>query len=211
MGPTAVRSDSTYTARMWTPWVGCVVLALSVVPAQAEDKPPPAPKAAKAKVKVVPGKDFWKILVKPNAKWVLKNEEDKKDTVTVETYDVRKVGEADVARLRWMHGKEDIGATESGKPTQVAVTDKGLFLLNAKNDDAVIAKRSPPRGYEGTKKNGGRYISISDDGNVCMGEAPVDKDFQCEDVCDAWICISPTAGVIELQGLWAPGNAFYKK
>lgn len=202
---------------MWTPWVGCFALALLVVPAQAEDKKPPAPKLAKAKV--VPGKGFWKILVKPNAKWVLTNEENKQDTVTVETYDVRKVGDADVARLRWTHGKEDIGATEAGKPTQVAVTDKGLFLLNAKNDDAVIAKRltekpsrsSPPKGYEGTKKNGGRYISISDDGIVCMGEAPVAKDFQCEDVCDAWICVSATAGVIELQGLWAPGNAFYKK
>jgi len=44
-----------------------------------------------------------------------------------------------------------------------------------------------------------------------MGEAPVDKDFQCEDVCDAWICVSAPAGVVELQGLWAPNNAFYKK
>lgn len=205
---------------MWTPWIGCIALALAVTPAQGEDKKPPASK----KSKVVPGKEFWKILVKPNAKWVLKNEESKKDIVTIETYDVRKVGDAEVARLRWTHSspdgkKEDIGATESGKPTQVAVTDKGLFLLNAKNDDAVIAKRltekpsrsSPPRGYEGTKKNGGRYISISDDGIVCMGEAPVDKDFQCEDVCDAWICVSATAGVIELQGLWAPSNAFFKK
>jgi len=195
-------------------WVGCLVLAFAVVPAQAEDK-----KAKVAKKKVVPSKDFWKILVKPNAKWVLKNEEDKKDIVTVETYDVRKVGDADVARLRWMHGKEDIGATEAGKPTQVAVTDKGLFLLNAKNDDAAIAKRlegkpsrsSPPKEYKSTKTNGGRYISIADTGEVCMGEAPADPDFQCEDVCDAYICLSEAKGLVELQGLWAPGNAFYKQ
>jgi hypothetical protein len=197
---------------MWKTWLSCLALAIAVVPAQADDKKPTVEK--KKKVKVVPGKDFWKILVKPNARWVMKNSDQKSDVVTVETYDVRKVGDADVARLRWMHGKEDIGATESGKPTQVAVTDKGLYLLNAKNDDAVVAKRlaekpsrsAPPKSYVGTSKNGGRYLQINDEGVVCMGEGPVDRDSQCEDVCDSWICVHPTDGVIELAGLWAPGN-----
>lgn len=51
---------------MWTPWVGCIALVLAVAPAEADDKKPPAAKTAKKKIKVVPGNDFWKILVKPN-------------------------------------------------------------------------------------------------------------------------------------------------
>ncbi len=193
-----------------------LVLAFAAAGALADAKKPKTPKQ-----KVVPGKEFWKILVKPNAKWVLKDSDEKtgKESIIIETYDVRKVGDADVARIRWTYiavdgTKQDIGATESGKPTQVAVTAKGLFLLNKENDDAKVAERlkgkpsrsSPPKGYGGTKKNQGRYLAINDEGIVCMGEAPTEKDFQCEDVCDAWICISATAGITELAHRWAPGE-----
>jgi len=174
--------------------------------------------AADAKPKKKPGKDFWKILVKPKATWTLVNStDDGKSKLVVETYDVRKVGDADVARIRWTYvhsdgAKEDVGATEEGKPTQVAVTDKGLFLLNATNDDAKIVERlkdkpsrsSPPKEYKGNATNRGRYLAISDDGVVCMGEAPRTAD-QCEDTCDGWVCVSETDGVVEVSGTMAPG------
>lgn len=186
-----------------------VVLALALVHGGADAKP-----------KKKPSKDFWKVLVKPGAKWKLDNttidDPKYKNSILVETYDVRKVGDADVARIRWTHvqadgSKVDIGDTANGKPTQVAVTDKGLFLLNATNDDAKVAERlkekpsrsTPPKAYEGNKKNGGRYLSISDDGVVCMGEAPRSPD-QCEDTCDGWVCISETDGVTEVSGTMAP-------
>lgn len=181
--------------------------------AHADAKKKPKPKT--------PGKDFWKVLVKPNAKWVLSNSEDKTNKVIVETYDVRKVGDADVARVRWTHvwgknEKEDIGGTDAGKFTQVAVTAKGLYLLNKENDDAAVAKRlegkpsrsSPPKEYKGTKTNGGRYLAINKEagGVVCMGEGPIGDDPPpCEDVCDAFVCMDDS-GITELSGLWAPGN-----
>jgi len=204
-----------------TSWVGSVILvALAATPAYAETKKKPV----KAKA---PSKDFWKILVKPKAKWVLvRDNADKssKERIEVETYDVRKVGDADVARLRWTHyepdgSKEDIGATDSGKPTQVAVTAAGMFLLNAENDDAKVAERlkgkpsrsSPPKPYAGTTKNNGRYLAIDDAGNVCMGFAPTaDSERECEDTCEGEVCISETRGVVELSGTYAPSFEIYK-
>ncbi len=206
---------------MQNPLVAFLALACAIGTVQADTKTKPP-----AKKKVVPGKEFWKILVKPGAKWVLRDSDDKsgKEQIVVETYDQRKVGDADVARIRWTHikpdgTKEDIGATESGKPTQVAVTAKGLFLLNKENDDTKVAERlkgkpsrsSPPKSYKGTKTNQGRYLTINDEGIVCMGEAPTDENFQCEDVCDAWICISPTDGVTELAHNWAPGQRQFER
>lgn len=187
-----------------------LVVALAVVPAHADD-PKQRPQPAKA----APGKDFYKILVKPKARWVLENV-GSAETIVVETYDVRKVAGADVARLRWTHladkRKADIGATDAGKPTQVAVTDKGLYLLNADNDDAVIAKRlegkpsrsSPPKPYKATRTNGGRYLSINEHGAVCMGHEPVGPERECADTCEGWVCISATDGIVELAGTYAP-------
>jgi hypothetical protein len=106
--------------------------------------------------------------VTPKAKWVLHDfEEGQDDSVPVETYDVRKVGAADVARLRWRNGDEDI-SEGGGYPSQVAVTEAGLYLLQASQDDAAVAealkkkpsRSDPPKPYKGTKLNGGRYLRI---------------------------------------------------
>lgn len=196
-------------------WFGCLLVASFLVL--------PASHAGGKK----PGKGFYKILVKPNAKWELRREgarKDSNDRIVVETYDVRKVGDADVARIRWTHHvpdgkKEDIGATDSGKPTQVAVTPAGLFLLNAENDDAKVAERlkgkpsrsSPPKAYAGTTKNNGRYLSIDANGVVCMGFAPTsDGEQECEDTCEGEVCLSETRGVVELSGTYAPSFEIYK-
>ena len=192
-------------------WLVSALVVLAAAPAYAEEK-----KKAPTKPKKL-GKDFWRSIVKPNAKWTLVSSNDKSEKIVIETYDVRKVGEADVARIRWTHvsgkEKEDIGATDSGKPTQVAVTDKGLYLLNAKNDDAVVAERlkgkpsrsSPPKEYEPTKKNQGRYLTINPFGLLCYGEGPIPgQGGECEDVCDAYVCMDE-GGFHSLSGLWAPG------
>ena len=170
-----------------------------------------------------PGKDFWKILVKPNAKWVLANTtKNDKSTVTIETYDVRKVGDADVARLRvthrWGTGKDDAADNSgaSGLPVQVAVTAKGLYFLNDTKDDAKIlaviagkpTRSSPPKAYKGTKKNNGRYLRIDGD-TVCMGEEPLDDAGECADVCEGEICIDATAGVVSLHGTLSPNHDDY--
>ena len=187
--------------------VGClaVVLALALPARIGEAKP---------------GKDFWKILVKPNAKWVLVDEtsKDKKSTITVETYDVRKVGDADVARIRMTHrwgtGKDesdDISGT--ALPVQVAVTAKGLYFLNDTKDDAKIAtvlagkptRSAPPKAYKGTKVNNGRYLRVDGD-MVCMGEEPLPGAGMCDDICEGEICISSTDGVVSLHGTLSPNH-----
>jgi hypothetical protein len=193
-------------------WMIVVCLVCSL--AHADDKKPPTPKG------------FWKVLVKPGAKWVLRDtiaaEEEKKNiiTITVETYDVRKVGSADVARLRWtLRGnkeKRDVGDSDSGKYTQVAVTDGGLYILSADMDDAQIvealkkkpSRSDPPKSYDGTKKNEGRYLTFDGDA-ACMGQGPLPDAGDCPDTCDGRVCISPTKGVTELSGTFSPGVTIF--
>jgi hypothetical protein len=168
-----------------------------------------------------PGKDFWKVLVKPNAKWVLVDEtsNDKASSITVETYDVRKVGGADVARLRWTHrwgpGKDQAEDFGGGNflPIQVAVTDKGIYFLNDTKDDAKIeavlkgkpTRSAPPKAYGATKTNKGRYLRIDGD-IVCMGEEPLEGAGECADICEGEICISAEAGVLSLHGTVSPNK-----
>lgn len=200
-------------------WIGCVVLALTGgVYAEA---PKPATKAA-----TKPGKDFWKVLVTPKAKWVLRNAnaEDaaqKRATVTVETFDVRTIGKAQVARLRWTHS-DDSGATTFGggamQPTQVAVTAAGLYLLDAEMDDAAVAaalakkpsRSSPPKAYKGTKQNGGRYLAIRGP-EVCMGWARLAEDGPCEDLCESEVCFTAADGVTSISGFDAPDQGIWEK
>jgi hypothetical protein len=169
------------------------------------------------------GKGFWKILVKPKAVWTLYETISKDSTgvITVETYDVRKIGKADVARLRWTlkngSTKEDIGGHD-GRYTQVAVTDAGLYILEAAMDDKAVEKAlagkpsrsDPPKPYKGTKQNDGRYLMIMD-GQVCIGQGPRPGDGDCPDTCDGTMCISPTDGVVSLMGNWAPGVSIFKQ
>jgi hypothetical protein len=180
--------------------------------------------AEKKKPKSI-GKGFWSVLVKPGAKWVL-NETigEKSASITVETYDVRRVGGADVARLRWTltqgKTKRDIGDSASGKYTELAVTPAGLYILSADMDDAKVAlalkkkpsRSDPPKAYQGTKQNQGRYLTLDPDaGTVCMGEGPEPGAGECPDTCDATLCISATAGIVSLMGNWAPGVSIFEQ
>ena len=189
-------------------WLGGLLVAALALPAVAKDTPSA-------------GKGFWKILVKPKAKWVLHQTigDDKKGTITIETYDVRKIDGADVARLRWTmvsgDGKYKSEAATSGSqtPTQVAVTDKGIYLLTADMDDAKVSKAlkgkpsrsDPPKAYKGTKKNNGRFLTVSGD-VVCMGEEPLPDAGECADICEGEICYSATDGVISMTGTLAPDH-----
>lgn len=175
-----------------------------------------------------PPKGFWRILVKPKARWVLVDslEKDKRarSKIVVETYDVRKVGTADVARLRWTliepgGKKSDWGDSDGGRYTQVAVTEAGLYILSADMDDAKVAaaltkkpsRSDPPKEYGATKQNGGRVLRIDERAElVCVGQDPLPGAGDCDDVCDADLCISATAGVVKLGGMWAPGKGLYE-
>jgi hypothetical protein len=186
---------------------------------------------ADAGPKTKPGKGFWRVLVQPGAKWVLHDtiadeEHETPRVLTVETYDVRKIGKAAVARVRWtlQNGSDKpitdaLASTEAGAITQFAVTDDGLYTLWAGMDDAKVAKAlegkpsrsDPPKAYEGTKLNEGRYVTIDDDGTVCMGQGPKPGAGMCEDTCDGQVCISATDGIVEISGTWSPGVTIFKQ
>ena len=195
-------------------------LVASVV-ATAGAKPKSKPKTTAAPP---PAKGFWKILVQPNAKWTLymlgdtgpaSGSEFHPEPITIETYDVRKVGAADVARLRWRQGADStdspLSGTHAPRLDQFAVTADGLYILTADMDDAAITKAltgkpsrsDPPKPYKGSKLNEGRYLELRD-GLVCIGQGPDPGEPACEDTCDGDICISATDGIVRVDGNWAP-------
>ncbi len=181
---------------------------------------------AHAETKTI-AKGIWKSLVKPNAKWTLQaTTGDKTKKIVVETYDVRKVGAADVARLRWTlvgkTEKSDIGDSDSGKYTQVAVTDAGLYILSSDMDDAAItealkkkpSRSDPPKAYEGTKTNKGRFLhlrAINGTDVVCAGVGPMPGAGECEDMCEGEMCVAADKGVVTLNGMWAPENDMFSQ
>lgn len=197
--------------------VAClVVLGSLTATGHAEDRKP----AGNTKA------GFWKILVKPKATWVLRDTitedaDSKTARIKVETYDVRKVGKADVARLRWtqIHGNDklDIGGG-TVMPTQVAVTSAGLYLMKASDDDAAIAavlkhrphRADPPKAYSGTRRNEGRFLRTGED-YICWGEEPVEGDGDCPDVCESEVCISATQGVTRISGMAAPNKSIWEQ
>ena len=173
-----------------------------------------------------PGHGFWKILVKPGAKWVLEPHGEAganipTSKIAIETYDVRKVGAGDVARLRWteVDGKDTRPYNDGADDliTQVAVTDKGMYLLRADMDDAAVAKAlekppsrsDPPKPYKGTKHNQGRYLRVAELGIVCMGWSHVEGDGECEERCEGEVCISAADGIVSMDGTYVPQDSYY--
>jgi hypothetical protein len=173
-----------------------------------------------------PAKGFWKLLVQPGARWVLEPHAEEgmaapSEKITIETYDVRRIGDADVARLRWtvVTGKDSQSYNDGADDliTQVAVTEKGLYLLRSEMDDAAVtaaltkapSRSDPPKAYKGTKLNRGRYLRVAELGIVCMGWSHVDGDGECEERCEGEICIAPTDGIVSLDGTYVPQDSYY--
>jgi hypothetical protein len=46
-------------------------------------------------------------------------------------------------------------------------------------------------------------------GLVGIGQGPRPGDGDCPDTCDGTMWISPTDGVVKLEGNWAPGVTIY--
>ena len=168
---------------------------------------------------------FWSVLVTPNAKWVLvdKFAQERKENagkLVVETYDVRKVGAADVARLRWTYVAVDGTKSEHGCAgcyTQIAVTSAGLYIVNDAKDDGQIAaslkakpsRSEPPKPYKGTKQNDGRYLTVAKD-QVCFGEGPLPDAGPCEEgTCYGELCVDRSKGVVSVEGNWSPNESLF--
>jgi hypothetical protein len=173
------------------------------------------------------GPGFWQKLVVAGARWELVEYGSPvaENRVIAETYDVRKVGAADVARVRWTFvakggKKSDFGNPDLGRYTQLAVTPAGLYLLDADQNDASVseslakkpARSDPPVPYAGSARNQGRFLELARTRSAvaCMGVGPVGEDGTRKDL--GFLCISPEGGIVRLDGKWSPnGNAFINK
>jgi hypothetical protein len=162
------------------------------------------------------GKGFWKVLVKPGAKWVLHDNLGHGGDLTIETYDVRTIGKAQVARLRWTLGDdaEALKYTHAPGLTQLAVSDEGLYMMWAAWDDAKVAealkkkpsRSDPPKPYKATQLNEGRSLSIDGD-VVCMGYSPASG---CEsEGCDGGEVCVDSDGFTLISNVYAPGGGEY--
>lgn len=172
-----------------------------------------------------PYRGFWQVLVAAKKKWTLNASKDTtgeyaRARLVVETYDVRKVGDADVARLRWTlfwgagkkQEKRDVGNSAEGRYTQLAVTRDGLYVLSHDMDDDKIkealkkkpSRSDPPKEYKGTKQNDGRFLRFDGTTIACMGFEPLPGAGDCPDLCEGEVCFSRDDGVVSVDGKWSP-------
>ena len=196
-----------------------LALSLGALPSVAGAKAP-------AKKETAPA-GLWKPLVAAGARWTLVQMVEKAQKpghVVVETYDVRKVAGADVARLRYTvtapGGKGE--ALPDGPPAQLAVSDKGAWVFERGADDAAIARAlakkkpdylDPPALVKGGTRKDGKYtnlIHVKKGDKVCIGDGPAKGAGECEDVCFAEVCLSPAEGLVSLGGTWAPNAEPYE-
>jgi hypothetical protein len=185
------------------------------VPVEGRAEPTSVPSLGRDDVK--PG--FWRALVSPKAKWLLQGQ-GAGERLLVEAYDQRKLGNADVARLRWTLERGDdrqaVGDGNRGRYTQIAVTGQGIYLLDAdQDDDAVTAalqrkpsRSDPPMPYEATSKNEGRFLTLEQTklGVVaCLAQGSL--PYQPWTVSKLGkLCVSPRHGIVEVVGVYAPST-----
>jgi hypothetical protein len=178
-----------------------------------------------------PKPSTWSVLVQPKQRWVLHDDssETPRRVIIVETYDVHQVAGATVARLRWTvkdseraKDSSQMGSETGPCFTRLAVNERGLYILRDQQDDAAIAtqvagkpsRSDPPRAYEGTKKNQGRYLNVypqADGPVICMGNGPTPGDGECDDVCFEEMCVTPTRGVVQVSGTAAPDYGVFQQ
>lgn len=198
--------------------------SVSAAPAAA----PPAPAAAGPKLACPPAlpvvkteSTVWGPLVRLGACWTLvkhvQGTPDWDDKLLVQTYDVRKVGAVDVARLKYTLGRNSSPHQPSGDvlPKQVAVTAKGVWFLAGDADDAAITAAllkppthaARPKKVEPTPENGYTFVreaKTSGGPIVCVGQEISPSLRKCEGTCNATVCFSASHGVVLVEGTPAP-------
>jgi hypothetical protein len=187
-----------------------------VTPASKPTGAPPLGDGAK------PG--LWQPLVAASTTWKLINynirtEPNEDDAVIVTNYDLRRVGSAAVARLRWKtSGGEDVGDGEH-LPQQVAVSGNKVWFLPLNAEDAAVSQAlarkptfvDPPAEVHPTRKNKWRWVHTSSGKNgpiTCVGHYQPQGD-DCEDTCAGMVCFSAKYGVVAVEGTSSPNFEYY--
>lgn len=168
------------------------------------------------------GESFWKALVVPGACWTLPNFNSNKpntdDVIIVENYDARRVGDAEVAKLRFTRvspGNEVNVSDKEHLPGQIAVTKAGVWFFDRKLDDQTIGremKKPPthaerPRDLAPSKAGKWQFVRNARTAKgpiACIGHEQPRAGGGCEDTCEGMVCFSSTAGVVLLEGTASP-------
>lgn len=184
------------------------ILVLAAGAIAAARTPPPKPASAPA--------GAFRPLVQPNAKWTLLGPNGMK--IVVENHDVRKIGAADTARLRYtviVPGKKP-AELDAGAPRRVAVSPTGAWLFAASDDDAKIAAAlakppqftDPPQLVKPSRSKNGDYVNLihlQKGDKICVGRAPP-PGTPCGDICFAELCLNPRDGLVEMGGTYTPNQ-----
>jgi hypothetical protein len=186
----------------WLP----VVVVLLASGAVAAKTPPPAPPA-----KPRPSTSVWEPLVQPSVRYRLFSEQDRDRFVELETYDVRVVKDARVARLRWSHVNGDARSPLGNSlPSQVAVTKRGVWWLTDRADDKQVAealRRKPDLADPPRPRTDDEGYVRQDGDVVCMGVGLPPGTGKCEvEPCHAEVCFAAGRGPVSLSGNYAPGG-----
>jgi hypothetical protein len=204
----------------------------AVASAEPVAAPPKAPQKTCPSIGAMPPEDggSWRALVSPRACWTLTNFKGGKanaaDTVVIETYDARRVGDGDVAKLRYTRatseGESDLNGNEL-LPAQVAVTDKGVYFFDRRADDGAIGQAmkkapthaEPPKPMDPDKKTGWKFLRVKNTPHgevVCIGQELPKSEAKCGDACDGTVCVSAKAGIVVLEGTASPtGDVFVRE
>jgi hypothetical protein len=166
---------------------------------------------------------LWQPLVAAATTWKLINynirkEPNEDDAVIVTNYDLRRVGPAAVARLRWKTSAgEDVGSGDH-LPRQVAVSGNKVWFLPLNADDEAVSKAlagkptfgDPPADVRPTRKNKWRWVHTNSGKHgslTCIGH--YQQDDGCEDTCTGMVCFSATYGVVAVEGTSSPNFEYY--
>jgi hypothetical protein len=187
------------------------LLPLLLLVASAADAAPrkkPAAATPAGVVKEAKASSVWEPLVVANARFVLHGGEGESARIIVESYDVRTVKGAKVARLRWV--VEEGGARSpmgNSLPTQIAVTKKGAWLLTDRLDDKAVgeALRGKPTFTDPPRAGHSDDGYVRKDGEaVCVGIGTPPETPCPAGVCHAEYCLEPGVGLTSMSGNYTP-------
>ena len=167
----------------------------------------------------------WRQLVQPGARWELVAKVDstakkKPARITIETWNVHKVDDAEVAALRWTLHRDGGTADVYAKipiARQIAVTPAGIYffltVLSDKEIRAALRKPpiyvEPPTAIAGRTRSDGKYL-LMQGSYVCVGDGPLPPAPECHDVCTGELCIDPHSGIVSVEGNYAPDGSSFR-
>lgn len=174
----------------------CLVILL--ISACGSKSPPPAAPVANTTYTATAG-SHWDVLAQKGASWTLHGADFDPPTFTVKVVDVVSTAAGREVQLDW--------GEAGGGPSHLTIAPNGVLMY----EDKVVVENPPSTVEEDTQADG-RYVNIDTSGGevvICFGFGPGPDAGMCADVCFSEMCVAEKAGIVRVEGTWAPNYAFY--